>query len=85
MPFFIKLKPSCLQHQDLDTQTFSHLLWFYGLTDSEFSSLAKPAKPYPVYGVTYLPLFPRQLYCLSVCAHKVLGTILAARPKPAFT
>ena len=63
---------------------FYHLLWFYFLTDSEFSSLAMLAKPYPVSGPTYLPQIPNQLHCMSKGAHEVLGTILVARLMPVF-
>ena len=37
---------------------FYVLLWFYVLTDSEFSRLAKLAKPYPVSDLRYLPQIP---------------------------
>ena len=37
---------------------FYHLLWFYFLTDSEFSCLAMLAKPYPVSGPTPMPQIP---------------------------
>ena len=63
---------------------FYHLLWFYFLTDSEFSWLAMLAKPYPVCGPTYLPEIPNQLHCMSKGAHEVLGTILVARLMPVF-
>ena len=63
----------------------THLLWCYLLTDSEFSCLAMLAKPYLVSGPTYLPLIPKQLHCMSNCAHEVLGTILGARLMPIFT
>ena len=55
---------------------FYHLLWFYFLTDSEFSCLAMLAKPYPVFGPTPLPQIPNQLHCVQKSAHEVLGTIL---------
>ena len=63
----------------------NYLLWFYFLTDSEFSCLAMLAKPYHVSGPTYLPLIPNQLHCMSNCAHEVLGTICGARLMPVFT
>ena len=63
---------------------FYHLLWFYFLTDSEFSCLAMLAKPYPVSGPTYLPLIPNQLHCMSKGAHEVLGTIFVARRMSVF-
>ena len=56
---------------------FNYLLWFYLLIDSESSCLAMLAKPYPVFGPTYLPLIPNQLHCMSNCAHEVLATIEA--------
>ena len=57
--------------------SFYHLLWFYFLTDSEFSCLALLAKPYPVSGPTPLPQIPNQLHCVQRSAHEMLGTILA--------
>ena len=64
---------------------YTYLLWCYFLTDCEISCLVMLAKPYPVSGPTYLPLIPNQLYCMSKCAHEVLGTILDARLMPLFT
>ena len=64
---------------------FTYLLWFYFLTDSEFSCLAMLAKPYPVPDPTTLPLIPNQLHCMSSCAHEVLRTICGARLMPIFT
>ena len=64
---------------------FSYLMWFYFLTDSEFSRLAMLAKPYPVSGPTYLPQIPNQLHCMSRGAHEVLGTIYVARLMSVFT
>ena len=55
---------------------YYHLLWFYVLTDSEFSCSAMLAKPYPVSGQTPLPQIPNQLHCFQKSAHEVLGTIL---------
>ena len=63
---------------------FYHLLWFYVLTDCEFSCLAMLTKRYPVSGATYLPQIPNQLHCLSKGAHEVLGTILVDRLTSAF-
>ena len=57
---------------------FYHLLWFYFLTDSEFSCLAMLAKPYPVSGPTPLPQIPNQLHFIQKSAHEVLGAILEA-------
>ena len=53
---------------------FYHLLWFYFLTDSEFSCLAMLAKPYPVSHPTSLPKIPNQLHCIQKSANEVLGT-----------
>ena len=53
-----------------------HLLWFYFLTDSEFTCLAMLTKPYPVSGLTPMPLIPNLLHCIHTSAHEVLGTIL---------
>ena len=64
---------------------FIYLLWFYFLTDSEFSCLAKLAKPYPVSGPTYLPQFPNLFNGISNCAHEVLMTDYRARLMPVFT
>ena len=58
---------------------FYLLLWFYFVTDSEFSCLAKLAKPYPVSDLTYLPQIPNQHHCISRGAHEVLKTISEAR------
>ena len=55
---------------------FYHLLWFYLLTDSEFSCLAMLAKPYPVSGPAPVPQIPNQLHCVQKSAHEVLATIL---------
>ena len=64
---------------------FIHILCAYFLTYSELSCLAMLAKPYPVSGPTYLPQIPNQLYCMSKCAHEVLGTTLGAKMMPVFT
>ena len=58
--------------------------WACFLTDSEFSSLAMLAKPYPVYGLSYLPLIPNHFPCMLKCAHEVLRTIFGARLMPVF-
>ena len=55
---------------------FYYLLWFYVLTDSEFSCLAMVAKPYPVSDPTPMPLIPKLLHCNQKSAHEVLGSIL---------
>ena len=54
---------------------FYYLLWFYFLTDSEFSCLAKLAKPYSVSGPTPMPQIPNQLHCNQKSAHEVLRSI----------
>ena len=64
---------------------FYHLLWFYFLTDPEFSCLAMLAKPYPVSGPTPLPQIPNQLHFIQKSAHEVLGAILEASVMPVFT
>ena len=60
-------------------KSFFYLMWFYFLTDSESSCLAKLAKPYPVSGATYMPQIPNLLHCISKCAHEVLITIFGSR------
>ena len=55
---------------------FYHFLWFYVLTESECSSLALLAKPYPVSGLTPMPPIPNPLHCIHKSAHGVLGAIL---------
>ena len=59
-------------------------MWFYFLTDSEFSCLAKLAKPYPVFGPAYMPQIPNQLHCIPNCAHEVLITILLGQTVVSF-
>ena len=54
---------------------FYYLLWFYFLTDSEFSCLAKLAKPYPVCGPTSMPQIPNQLHYHQKSAHEVRRSI----------
>ena len=61
---------------------FYHLLWFYFLTVSEFSFLAKS---YSVSGLTPLPHIPNQLHFTQKSAHEVLDANLEARVRPAFT
>ena len=56
--------------------SFYLLLWFYVLSDSEFSCLAILAKPYPVSGPTPMPQIPNLLHCIRRSAHEVLGTFL---------
>ena len=55
---------------------FYQLLWCCVLTDSELSSLAVLAGPYPVSGPPSLPQIANQLHCIQMSAHEVLGTIL---------
>ena len=64
---------------------FTYLLWAVFLIDSEFRCVATLAKPYHVSGLTYLTLIPKQLHCISKCAHEVIRTILVARLMPVFT
>ena len=55
---------------------FYHVLWFYVLTDSEFSCSAMLAKHFPVSGRTPLPEIPNELHCVEKSAHEVLRTIV---------
>ena len=57
-------------------KSFYYLLWFYVLTDPEFSCLAKLAKPYLVSGSPPMPQIPNLLQCNQKSAHEVLGTTL---------
>ena len=52
-------------------KSFIYLFRSYSVTDSEFSCLAKVAKSYCVYGPTYMPHVPNQLYCIQNCALEV--------------
>ena len=61
---------------------FYYLLWFYILTDSEFSYLAMLTRSYPVSGPTAMPLIPNQFHCIQISAHEVLGAIVEARLQP---
>ena len=61
---------------------FYHLLWFYVLTVSEFSCLAKSSS---VSGLTPLPHIPKQLHFTQKSAHEVLDANLEARVRPVFT
>ena len=58
---------------------FAYLLWANCLPDSEFSCLAMLAKPYPVFGPTYMPQINYLHHCMSKGAHEVLETISVAR------
>ena len=68
---------------------FYYLLWFYFLTDSEFSWLAKLAKPYPVSGPTPMPqirvgkdgVYIRVTYIYAYCIARIqYSTRLLGRP-----
>ena len=52
---------------------FYYSFWFYFVTVSEFSYLAKP---YPVSGLTPMPQVPNQLHFIQKRAHEVHGAIL---------
>ena len=60
---------------------FYHLLWFYFLTVSEFSCLAKS---YSVSGLTPMPHIPNQHHFTQKSAHEVLDAIFEARVSPVF-
>ena len=60
---------------------FYHLLWFYLLTVSEFSCLAKS---YSVSGLTPMPHIPNGHHYTQESAHEVLDAILEARVSPVF-
>ena len=61
---------------------FYHLLWFYFLTVSEFSCLAKS---YSASGLTPLPHIPNQLHFTQKSRHEVLDANLEARVRPVLT
>ena len=61
---------------------FYHLLWFYVLTVSEFSCLAKS---YSVSGLTPLPDICNQLHCIQRSALEVPDANLEATVRPVFT
>ena len=61
---------------------FYNLLWFYLLTVSDYSGLAKS---YSVSGLTPLPHIPNQLHFIQKSAHEVLDANLEARVRPVFT
>ena len=61
---------------------FYHLLWFYLLTVSEFSCLAKSSS---VSGLTPLPHIPNHLHFFQKSAHEVLDANVEVRVRPAFT
>ena len=60
---------------------FYHLLWFYLLTVSEFSCLAKS---YSVSGLTPMPHIPKQYHFSQKSADAVLDAIFEARVSPVF-
>ena len=61
---------------------FYHLLWFYVLTVSEFSCLAKSES---VSGLTPMPDIPNQHHFTQKSAHEVLDANYEARVRPDFT
>ena len=63
---------------------FYLLLSFYFVTNSEFSCLAKLAKPCSVSDLTYLPQIPNQHHCIPQGAHEVPKTISEARQVSVF-
>ena len=60
---------------------FYHVLWFYVLTVSELSCLAKS---HSVSGLTPMPHIPNQHHVTHKSAHEVLEAILEARVSPGF-
>ena len=58
-----------------------HLMWFYVLTVSEFSCLAKS---YSVSGLTPMPHIPNQHHYTQKSTDEVLDAILEARVSPVF-
>ena len=60
---------------------FYHFSWFYFLTVSEFSCLAKS---YSVSGLTPMPHIPNPHHSTQKSTHEVLDAILEARVSPAF-
>ena len=60
---------------------YYHLMWFYVLTVSEFSCLAKL---YSVSGLTPMPHISNQHHFTQKRAHEVLDAILEARVSPGF-
>ena len=60
---------------------FYHLLWFYLLTVSEFSCLAKSES---VPGLTPMPHIPNQHQYTQKSAHEVRDANLEARVRPGF-
>ena len=61
---------------------FYHLLWFYVLTVSEFSCLAKS---YSVSGLTPLPHIPNQVHFIQKSSDEVLEANWEARVMPVYT
>ena len=60
---------------------FYHLLWFYFLTVSEFSCLAKS---FSVLALTSMPHIPNQHHYTQKSAHEVPDAILEAGVRPLF-
>ena len=58
---------------------FYHLLWFYVLTVSEFSCLAKY---FFCVGLTPMPHIPNQHHFTQKSAHEVLDAVLEAPVRP---
>ena len=56
-------------------KSFYYPLWFYFVTVSEFSCLAKS---FPVSGLTPMSQIPNQLHFIQKSAHEVLGATLEA-------
>ena len=62
--------------------SFYHSLWFYVLSVSEFSCLAKS---YSVSGLTPLPHIPNLHHVIQRSAHEVLDANWEAGVMPGFT
>ena len=60
---------------------FSHFLWFYFLTVSQFSCLAKS---YSVSSLTPMPHIPNQHHFSVKSAHEVLDAIFEGIVSPVF-
>ena len=60
---------------------YYHLMWFYFLTGSEYSCLAKSSS---LSGLIPMPHIPNQHHFTQESAHEVLDAILEARVSPAF-
>ena len=60
---------------------YYHLIWFYSLTVSELSCLAKS---YSVSGLTPMPHIPNQQHYTQRSAHEVPDAISEAGVRPGF-